>query len=323
MRVFVYEDICGGGMVGCELDDLLVDQGYAMLCAVVADFVAGGAQVVTTVDDRLRVEMDGVEVRRIEDAASLDLVFNELRDEMCLVIAPEFDRRLETLSRAVESTGGLLGCQPDAVALCSDKLALGAHLQDAGVSAPFARHYEHGGHVSDDVVVKPRFGAGCEKTYRVCAGSDEWPMVVGGHWIVQSYCEGVAVSASFIVHESHVISLLAGKQLIDGDYELEYNGGRLPLDDGLHRRAMELGHQAVRCVDGLRGFVGVDMVLGEEEEDDVVIEINPRVTMSYIGLQALCETNLGMAMMDADAPIEWAAASAQFDVFGNVLVEQS
>ncbi|HEX5497861.1 MAG TPA: hypothetical protein VFX03_01485, partial [Thermomicrobiales bacterium] len=45
------------------------------------------------------------------------------------------------------------------------------------------------------------------------------------------------------------------------------------------------------------------LVLGErcDGADDVVIEINPRLTTSYIGLRAACEQNLAGAMLDLAA----------------------
>jgi predicted ATP-grasp superfamily ATP-dependent carboligase len=60
-----------------------------------------------------------------------------------------------------------------------------------------------------------------------------------------------------------------------------------------------LGDQAVRAILGLQGYVGVDLILGKGEDGalDQVIEINPRVTTSYVGLRALAKTNLAKAMM--------------------------
>jgi hypothetical protein len=40
----------------------------------------------------------------------------------------------------------------------------------------------------------------------------------------------------------------------------------------------------------LTGYVGVDVILGVES--DQVIEINPRLTTSYVGLRALAADNL-------------------------------
>ena len=71
----------------------------------------------------------------------------------------------------------------------------------------------------------------------------------------------------------------------DGGFEIRYRGGRLPLPPTLMERATRLGKQTIACIPGLRGFVGVDLVLGQDAADDRVIEVNPRVTTSAVGLR--------------------------------------
>jgi predicted ATP-grasp superfamily ATP-dependent carboligase len=46
------------------------------------------------------------------------------------------------------------------------------------------------------------------------------------------------------------------------------------------------------------GYIGVDMVVGRSEAEDAVIEINPRLTTSYVGLRTICQENLAQAMLD-------------------------
>ena len=66
---------------------------------------------------------------------------------------------------------------------------------------------------------------------------------------------------------------------------------------------IELARRAVEVVPGLQGYVGVDLVLGEHPQ---VIEINPRLTTSYVGLRRFVRNNLMRVMLDlldgADAP---------------------
>ena len=50
---------------------------------------------------------------------------------------------------------------------------------------------------------------------------------------------------------------------------------------------------------GLAGYVGVDLVLGAADDggEDRTIEINPRLTTSYVGLRALAEANLAEVLV--------------------------
>ena len=89
--------------------------------------------------------------------------------------------------------------------------------------------------------------------------------------------------------------LIPAFQNLSEDGRFHYCGGELPIPADLAERAVALGTRAVNCVPGLRGYVGVDMVLGENE--DWAIEINPRLTTSYIGLRALAWFNIAEAML--------------------------
>ena len=72
------------------------------------------------------------------------------------------------------------------------------------------------------------------------------------------------------------------------DGRFVYLGGSLPLPHALASRATRLAQQAVAALPDPLGYVGVDLVLGADADgaDDYVIEINPRLTTSYIGLRA-------------------------------------
>ncbi len=48
---------------------------------------------------------------------------------------------------------------------------------------------------------------------------------------------------------------------------------------------------------GLRGYVGVDLVLAEDKP--FVIDVNPRLTTSYVGLSGAAGFNVAEAMMNA------------------------
>ena len=85
------------------------------------------------------------------------------------------------------------------------------------------------------------------------------------------------------------------------DGRFQYHGGVVPVPEVLAERAARLARRAVAPIGGLCGYVGVDMILGDAPDgsSDVAIEINPRLTTSYVGLCALAESNLAAAMLAA------------------------
>jgi predicted ATP-grasp superfamily ATP-dependent carboligase len=101
-------------------------------------------------------------------------------------------------------------------------------------------------------------------------------------------------------------------------------GGELPLTAGLAERATELAERAVAAMPAVTGWVGVDLVLGREPDGskDAVIEINPRLTTSYVGLRAAATSNLAEAMcriaQGEVQRVQFSGRAIEFDASGNV-----
>jgi tyramine---L-glutamate ligase len=303
-RVFIYESMCGGGLR--PADDVprvasLCTEGRAMLSAVLEDFRrVPGVDVHTILDERLRGEWPADEGVQWIAAEEEEPVFRrEARAaDWSLVIAPEFDRVLETLCHWVLEEGGrLLGPSPDAVALTADKLALARHFERAGVPTPRTLPGDASPFEMTDFprVTKPRFGAGSQETQKV-DGSVAFSTSPGhfGEKVIQPFVPGVAASVAFLIGPAQTIALEPAAQHLSDDDRFTYLGGSLPLPTPLADRARAVAGAAVAAVPGLLGYVGVDVVLGDR---DWVIEINPRLTTSYVGLRALARENLAEVML--------------------------
>jgi len=308
IRVFVYEHISAGGM-GPDVPASLLREGRAMFGAVCADFR----------------RLPGIEVVTPSNSMSFEACATSC--DWTLVIAPEFDDVLRDLSRTVLDVGGrLLGSQPGAIELTADKLALANFWHMRGVAHPATAWIEAPLNHAPPWVVKPRQGAGSQATF-VIRDVTAWPRVVaearrewpGGELIQQTYIEGEAASVALLVGANQVVPLLPGRQHLSRDDRLHYEGGSLPLPRPLAGRALRVATEAVRGIDGLRGYIGVDLVLSDD--GDCVIEINPRLTTSYLGLRQLCRGNLAELMLrcargdDLDAP-QWEDRELRFAACG-------
>jgi predicted ATP-grasp superfamily ATP-dependent carboligase len=321
MRVFIFEHICGGGLTGEELTSKLVWEGGAMLRAAVEDFVALGHDVVTTLDQRVPLDLKGAEIVPIPPGSDFDAIFNRFvrSADAALVIAPEFHGLLLKWITAVEAAGvRSLGCEPRAIALASDKYRLCEHLSSHGIPTPATRLGLRETPTRWPVVVKPRSGAGCERTFICHDGGDFDRLPVADDWIVQPLIPGLAASAAFIVHGGEPRPLRAGEQFVRGKQQFFYHGGRMPLPSPLSERALALAERAVRTVPGLRGYVGVDLVMGDAPEGDHVIEINPRLSVAYVGLRQLCKTSVAAALLHPAAPLAWKPGVVNYDASGRV-----
>jgi predicted ATP-grasp superfamily ATP-dependent carboligase len=349
MIVFVYEYVCGGGNLGREFAGTFTREGWAMLSSVVADFAAiDGCEVWTTLDSRFSDRsLAAQRIHRIDPTVAEPRVIAELAAaaDWSLVIAPETDGILFDRVRCVEEAGGrLLGPSSSAVALTADKLECARRLVECGVPAVTGTTIQPqaGWRSRTDlrypVVLKPRDGAGSDTTI-VFRESESLESMMEAlyedsperEFLLQPYVPGVPVSVSFLVGDAGIVPLLAGEQLFLDKVFFRYIGGRMPLAPALAKRALALGARAIAAVPGLRGYVGVDLVLGPSDErgegaSDTVIEINPRITTSYVGLRAMAVGNLASYQLrvvadDVCDAIEWRDQSIRFYAFGRVRYE--
>ena len=66
----------------------------------------------------------------------------------------------------------------------------------------------------------------------------------------------------------------------------------------LSKKHLRVAEKVVGCFKGLRGYVGVDLVLAKEKV--FVVDVNPRLTTSYVGLSRVANFNVAEALVNAD-----------------------
>ncbi|MBI4520662.1 MAG: ATP-grasp domain-containing protein [Gemmatimonadetes bacterium] len=332
-RILVHEFVAGGGLAGARVPASLARQGSAMLAALLADLAATGHhELVTTADSRFPLRVpSGVQVVTLppSGAARLDDLIASV-DGVWLV-APETGRCLERLAARVERQGrALLGSGAAAIRRASDKAALPVLLARHSVAHPKTRVVGPGSDwraaaraLGYPLVVKPARGAGCrgvrlardERELSTALtpgldGGDGRRGTEGGRLLLQRYVPGVAASVTLVADGRRAAVLAVNAQWVrPGPRAFSYRGGTTPLDHPLACQAADAAARAVEACPGLRGLVGVDLVLTPSTA--IVIEINPRLTMAYIGLRASLDENVAALALRACAGVLPAAGRAR------------
>ncbi|MGQ0633807.1 MAG: ATP-grasp domain-containing protein [Planctomycetaceae bacterium] len=351
MRVFISEYVCGGAWPDAKPGGTLAIEGRAMLAAVVEDFCrVPGVRVTTTWDARLGPPpVDAVQVVRVESSADELPTFYELA-RLCdatLVIAPETQGILAERCRVVERLAGrLLGPGSRAVELCASKAGLVSALQIAGVPAipavlgrPVLRLSSDQGlprlffdaeSVGFPLVVKPDDGAGSQSTYlirdaaeftRLQPALESDPLLQRAVW--QPYVSGRAVSVGLLISGTgdRVEVFPPAEQTLSNDGRFRYLGGAIPARGVDLESVQDVACRACRAVNGLRGYAGVDLIVPDESpERPIVVEINPRLTTSYIGYRRLATENLAQRMLAGEwqMPGSWRPESVAFSADGRL-----
>ncbi len=315
MQILLYEFVTGGGFLDRSRNAIpasLIAEGAAMRNALADDIARrSGVQLRLLCDGRFPAPASSAaEVVAVSSVEQRDKALETLARaaDWTLVVAPEFDRHLERLARQVLAAGGrLLGPSPEVIALAADKHRLAMHLNAHHVRTPHGRTLERNEPLPADwfypAVLKPNDGAGSLGVQQIAhAGEqDSRESISTQRWRLEEFCPGKAVSVAFLCGREGKFPLPACAQQLSTDGRFEYLGGALPLEVDENRRAQRLAAAAVATLGDVVGYVGVDLVLDRQglAAKDVVIEINPRVTTSYVGLRAASRTNLVQAMLDA------------------------
>ena len=75
----------------------------------------------------------------------------------------------------------------------------------------------------------------------------------------------------------------------------------LPFENKYEKEAFEIAKKAVEAIDGIKGFVGVDLLINCDEKDVYsvyLLEINSRFTTPYVGLNRISDLNIGKSIID-------------------------
>ncbi len=340
MKVFISEYVCGGGWSDPELPPSLEREGLAMLRAVVCDFAQiPDCQVVTTLDHRRPdLDINSVSVIRVSSPLEEQRVFLELAldSDVCLVIAPELGNVLHQRCLAARDAGVAHVLNPDSetIHLCSDKLRLAQFLQSKGVPTIETSRLGHDCSLSagdGPVVVKPRFGAGSQDVHtfpnlKAAMELRSWqPCEEINEIIVQPFVSGTAVSVGVICqpHTNTWEILPTGTQSLSTDGTFAYEGGRIPWAGTPQSAVRQTVDSVCSKMSGLAGYLGFDLIMPHDEpQQPVIVEINPRLTTSYLGYRRLTHVNLASRMLDGAAvtePIHWNPGHVEFTPAGAVV----
>lgn len=325
MRILIYEHMSAAYDSRDAVPSLLAE-GRAMLEGIAADLASAGADVAVALHPEqpplpspatTSAVVPGVERRLAELASQADRT---------ILIAPENGKLLTRLAEVVVDAGNTLwGPDPGFIRLASDKIATAMALGELSIPTWPIDLPGLGDEacLAERVVIKPIDGAGCQWTIAVAASERASAVArlrskgCSDELIVQPDWPGVPASLAVVGSDTREPVLLpAVLQQIDrqpiGDatpgrataMELSYRGGSFPIDPREDLRARQLVRKALDRLPAFSGYVGFDLVLGEADDgsSDRIIEINPRLTTSYVGYRAVLPGAMGQLLFD---PHQW------------------
>ncbi len=324
MRIIVYEHVSGGGYAGQPISPDVLAEGFAMLRTVTSDFKAAGHEITILLDSRISklnppISADcTVPIFYSEEPKKLLASIAKINDA-AYVVAPETGQTLHSLVALVEQTGKIsLNCESSAIQKVADKTVLYEILKKNGLPTPKTLVLNMNDSLAEvnrsikskltyPLIFKPADGVSCGglsllKEDGLVENAIEKIKAISTneHFIVQEFIEGEAASVSLLCAKGKAVAISLNHQTVKfgGPTEVSsYEGGAVPFDHPLKQKAFAVAEKAAECFAGLRGYVGVDLVLSKNKL--FVVDVNPRLTTSYMGLSRIANFNIAQAMVDA------------------------
>ncbi len=277
-----------------------------MLRAIVSD-LSEFAQTVVPLEPRLGVSVDATETAAMNPKLSLwSQWIAAARDcDAALIIAPESDGVLAKAAAMLRAGGiDVIASSGDFLRVASDKLLTAKTLWAAGVAHPLYmalsdQRFEQQLTDCKKFVVKPRDGCGTQEI-QTFHSFDDAREQLRDDLLLQAWMPGRPVSVALVASSTQQTILPAVRQELC-ETTCEYIGGSGPLDADSQRRVTALASRAIAAMPPTaRGFVGLDLLLGKRPSNDCVIEINPRLTTSYVGLRKMINGNLAARLFDLE-----------------------
>jgi hypothetical protein len=210
-----------------------------------------------------------------------------------------------------------LGCGFMSVALCANKVQTRKILLQHGIPVP-------GEPGPGKRVIKPVRGCGAQgvRLSDGVAGSDEFAerYIDGEHFSVSIILHRVIGDACLYFSGAPPLVLAVNRQQIgiDPDGSFHYLGGETPVHPPQEAEIISTAKKAVEVL-GCQGYCGVDMVVADKV---YVVDVNPRITTSLVGIAACMDEEIADLLVAASkgaGPAEvHFSGRARFDTNGTV-----
>lgn len=226
------------------------------------------------------------------------------------LIAPETAGTLLRLTEYVAAQGKLLlGCPASVVKITSSKLTSYQELRKANVAAVPTYGADEWLSIPEDRemgwVIKPDDGVSCEDTICLSHHKDINAWLEQGRrltHVVQPLSPGEPASLSMLCRNGQSWLLSCNRQKIaNRSGHFIYEGS---VVNGFSKHWLlfdQVAQQVARALPDLAGYVGVDLMINDQMQMEV-LEINPRLTTSYAGLREATDTNVAKLVLDLLRP---------------------
>ncbi|MCW4025209.1 MAG: ATP-grasp domain-containing protein [Candidatus Bathyarchaeota archaeon] len=316
VKTLIYEYASGGGAKPVSSNVLC--EGFGMLRTLVSDLKCAGHQVTVLLDDNISklnppINADFVVPMYSPEEPHKFLAALAAINNSVYVVAPETRQTLQSLVKIVEETGKTaFNSTSDAIGKTANKTALNDYLKTHGfptlktltlnATDSLEKNTQAISELNFPVVLKPLDDVSCggicliKNISQIEAAIKKTNADV---FIAQEYVKGVDASVSLICTGKDALPISLNQQeviLATPEADSKYEGGLVPFNHPQKEVAFRVARE-IAVFFGFCGYVGVDFVLTDKEV--FAVDVNPRLTTSYVGLSGVVNFNVAQAIVDA------------------------
>ena len=284
MRILILESVSG---LRRRIDPGLFPEGFAMLRTMVDEFSEAGFDVITVLNRKLKSLAGWLDAHVLFKQDGFGEVLR-CKPDASLIIAPEKGRELEQITAKLRKKGvDVLGAREGAIRASADKWLTYLALKG---KVPQPKTWRKPPNIRGQILTKPADGVGCEGIKLFTLSSKKIEGMV-----FQEFLKGEHASCCLLMGKGRGIALSVNRQeIVTKGGGFEYLGGEIPLNHKSEKKCAEIALSAAKALN-LRGYCGVDLIVGDIP---YFIELNPRVTTSFIALAQVLQANLGKLLVD-------------------------
>jgi len=334
--ILAFEFNVGGGLSNTNIESPILAEGYLMLSSLIGDLKSSGFKVYTSIDSRLKsackFKVDKI-IPILPGENPLEKLSHFLRDvDGVILIAPAYRKLLFIYTKFFEKAGvEVLGSSSKGIYVASNKLLTFKKFKKHGILTPktaVCKLDEPAEKVKAKVdklgypvIFKPIDGDGCSgislvKNSRQIKNALKILRMntVSRYFLIQKFIDGLHASVSFLSSGFNVYPLTLNLQKIKlkpPRGTSSYEGGLTPLYHPLAEKAFLEAKFAVECLEGLKGYIGVDLVISGK--NIFIVEVNPRLTTIYAGLSRISKESLANLIVNTSLGLD---LNRKFDVKG-------
>ena len=326
-RVFIFEFASGGGFNKVNIPISLFCEGYGMLRSIIMDFKSLNFEIRTMLDYRIFHLAQFLPVDEVSITLNMDNFLKKFKTyvrecKYVFIIAPESSNILYKLTEIAKKANRiLLSTNLKGISLGMSKLNTYYFFKENKATTPKTYLIPKRKKLLDNefilqifnrlkkpVVIKPEDGVGAESIYYFESQSQlkrfflnfQHKVEYGRKYIIQEFIEGKDLSLSLIgrpyprdsqLKEPFLLSI--NSQNIDiknPNFQSEYYGGTTPTENYMDvKNNLNAILEKINFSD-VTGYFGIDFIRSSDAKL-YFIEINPRLTTSYIGLRNVINHN--------------------------------